>query len=222
MKNLEQPINENLNKEGFENEKLFDNNNQTFTSKHCESVESLDEKINSEIGSENLGKFKDAESLLKAYNSLQAEFTKKSQRLSELENDFKPVAKSEKINATVEEIFNKYSIAEPFKEKLKQSLADIDSDNYVELAEQNLIKLLAENYQSPENLIKNEEFLSNYVLNNEEVKTVIIKEYLSKLKSVPNVKVTTNFNSSIPASPPNVVKTISEAGSIAKSIIKKQ
>ena len=101
-------------------------------------------------------------------------------------------------------------------------MADIDSDNYVELAEQNLIKLLAENYQSPENLIKNEEFLSNYVLNNEEVKTVIIKEYLSKLKSVPNVKVTTNFNSSIPASPPNVVKTISEAGSIAKSIIKKQ
>ena len=105
-------------------------------------MENMEQPNQQDLGSStNFGKFKDAESLLKAYSSLEAEFTKKSQRLSELENDFKPVAKSEKINATVEEIFNKYSIAEPFKEKLKQSLADIDSDNYVELAEQNLIKL---------------------------------------------------------------------------------
>ena len=38
-------------------------------------------------GSITYGKFKDAESLLKAYNNLEAEFTKKSQRLSLLETE---------------------------------------------------------------------------------------------------------------------------------------
>ena len=33
----------------------------------------------------SLGKFKDAQSLLKAYNSLQSEFTKRCQRIKELE-----------------------------------------------------------------------------------------------------------------------------------------
>jgi hypothetical protein len=35
---------------------------------------------------ELLGKFKDVDALLQAYNSLQAEFTRRSQRLKELEN----------------------------------------------------------------------------------------------------------------------------------------
>ncbi|MDD4816064.1 MAG: hypothetical protein PHQ62_02895 [Clostridia bacterium] len=35
----------------------------------------------------SIGKFKDTESLLSAYNNLQAEFTRKCQKLSELENE---------------------------------------------------------------------------------------------------------------------------------------
>ena len=35
----------------------------------------------------NFGKFKDDESLLKAYSNLEAEFTKKSQKLAMLENE---------------------------------------------------------------------------------------------------------------------------------------
>ena len=41
--------------------------------------------VEAKLNEGSLGKFKDAESLLSAYNSLQAEFTRKSQRLSELE-----------------------------------------------------------------------------------------------------------------------------------------
>lgn len=43
-------------------------------------------KLGTESGSVSLGKFKDTDALLKAYNSLEAEFTKRCQRLKELES----------------------------------------------------------------------------------------------------------------------------------------
>jgi len=221
MKNLEQPNLENFeNSQGGYSEELFNDNNQGTIEKFDRPNENVDE-INSNDGSQkNLGKFKDVESLLKAYNSLQSEFTKKSQRLSELEGEIKPLAKLDKINASVEEVINKYSVCKPFKEKLKENLQEVDSDDYSKLAEENLLKLLVENFKSPDEMVRDEHFLSNYIFNNNSIKEAIVGEYLSKLKSAPNVKVATSFNSSIPATPPNVVKTISEAGNIAKSIIK--
>ena len=70
-------------------------------------------------------------------------------------------------------------------------------------------------------MVKDEMFLSNYIFNNKDIKDAIVKEYLSQLKSAPKIKVATNFNSSILATPPKTVKTINEAGNIAKYIIKK-
>lgn len=221
MKNLEQPIMKNFDKsEGGESAKVFVDGNKNTTTESARTTENFNQEIISN-GSENLGKFKDVESLMKAYNSLQSEFTKKSQRLSELENEIKPLAKSDKVNAILEEVFSKYSVNGDFKEKLKETLIKEDSENLERTAEQNLLKLLAENYKSPESLVCNEQFLSDFVFNNAHIKETIIKEYLDKLQSVPNIKVSTNFNSSIPATPPNVVKTIDEAGNIAKSMIKK-
>ena len=120
----------------------------------------------------------------------------------------------------MEEVINRYLVCEPFKEKLKESLQTVDSEDYSKLAEENLLKLLVENFKSPDEMVKDENFLSNYIFNNNSIKEAIIQEYLSKLKSASNVKVATSFNSSIPATPPASIKTISEAGNIAKSIIK--
>lgn len=44
--------------------------------------------VDASMGGSPFGKFKDSTSLLSAYNSLQAEFTRKSQRLAELEKSF--------------------------------------------------------------------------------------------------------------------------------------
>lgn len=221
MKNLEQPNLENFSyTEGGENEELFDNDNKNTIEKFDRPNENDNEMTSIEGSQKNLGKFKDVESLLKAYNSLQSEFTKKSQRLSELEGEIKPLEKQDKINASVEEILNKYSNCEPFKQKLKDNLHIVDSDDYTKLAEENLLKLLVENFKSPDEMVKDENFLSNYIFNNDNIKETIICEYLNKIKSAPNVKVATSFNSAIPLTPPNVVKTIKEAGNIAKSIIK--
>lgn len=221
MENLEQAKIENF-LEGENNAQVFDDGNKNTIAKSNGAVEGTDKEIIQSFASEKYGKFKDAESLVKAYNSLQAEFTKKSQRVSELENLVKPATKLDKINAIVERWTTEYSCLEPFREKLKDNLSATDSDDLEKLAEQSVINMLAEKIVSPENLVKDKSFLSNYIFNNEEVKNAFILEYLGKLKTVPKVKVSTNFNSSIPLTPPQKIKTIGEAGKIARSIIKKQ
>lgn len=220
MKNLEQPKLENLEKEGENNEQFFDDVNKVSVEKLNRADEGSNQ-ITSNSGSQNLGKFKDAESLLKAYNALQSEFTKKSQRLSELEGEMKPLEKQDKINAVLKEIEDKYTFSKPFKDALKENLLLSDGEDYKKLAEQNLLELLAKNYKSPDEMVKDEMFLSNYIFNNKDIKEAIVKEYLSQLKSAPKIKVATNFNSSILATPPKTVQTINEAGNIAKYIIKK-
>lgn len=222
MENLEQANSENfLEKEG-NFEQVSDNFNQVVTPKSNRPTGRDNQEITSESASVNFGKFKDAESLIKAYNSLQAEFTKKSQRLSELESEIKPLNKMDKVNSIVNGWTSDYSVLGAFKDELKDYLVNSDSDDLEKLAEQKIIKMLAENYVSPKDLVKDKEFLSNYIFNNDDVKNVIVKDYLSKLKSAPNVKVATNFNSAIPLTPPAKVRTISEASQIAKSMIKKQ
>ena len=46
-----------------------------------------DTSVASDVGSQNLGKFKDAGALLEAYNNLQSEFTRKCQLLKSLQKD---------------------------------------------------------------------------------------------------------------------------------------
>lgn len=67
--------------------------------------QSLPQEIEDKVdnGEGSLGKFKDAQSLLSAYNSLQAEFTKKCQALSEVSKQLK----DQTPNDILEEIDNK-------------------------------------------------------------------------------------------------------------------
>lgn len=59
--------------------------NEQVTAETSHTAEA--DKVNSEEGQTSYGKFKSAEALLSAYNSLQAEFTKRCQRIKELENN---------------------------------------------------------------------------------------------------------------------------------------
>ena len=89
------------------------------------------EAENKETGVENqkvsLGKFKDVESLIHAYNSLQSEFTKRCQRIKELEGEAKVV---DKVNAptmqTSEEIATAKGLTQQEKEEfLKDYLKSV-------------------------------------------------------------------------------------------------
>lgn len=184
-------------------------------------MEDLEQPIENEGSKDNYGKFKDAESLLKAYNSLEAEFTKKSQKLATLESEVEKTniqqAKQEEINEKVENFISKFDMAKPFSSALKEKLATGENVNLEEEA----FRLLSNTYKSAEDYVSDDEFLNNYIYSNKEIKDNIIKDYLSKVTQNSPIKMETG-SSSISLTPPKVPTTIQEAGNLAKSIIKQK
>lgn len=184
-------------------------------------MEELEQPIENNLGSkEEIGKFKDAESLFKAYNNLQAEFTKKSQRLADLEMQNETALKEQnrqaEIDKKVEEFVAKFDIVKPFSSALKATLTNTENAN---LAEES-VKMIAKNYKRAEDYATDSEFLNNYIFSNAEIKDKIIKDYLSKVTQNSPIKVEGNDN--ILLSKPTQPSTIAEAGRLAKTIIKQK
>ena len=172
-------------------------------------------------GSMKFGKFKDAESLLKAYNNLESEFTKKSQRLSllETENEKKlhQISKKAEQEKRVDEFVTKFEIAKPFSSALKEILA---KDENVDIKEET-INFISKSYKTAKDFSEDEEFLNNYIFSNQEIKDKIVRDYLSKITQNSPIKVE-NGAGSITLTPPKKPATIKEAGKLAKSIIKQK
>ena len=182
-------------------------------------MENMEQPNQQDLGSStNFGKFKDAESLLKAYTSLEAEFTKKSQKLASLENENflkeQEMAKTQENERKVEEFITKFEFAKPFSSALKETLATNESADLNAEA----LHLIANNYKSAETYAKDEEFLNNYIFSNQEIKDKIVKDYLSKVTQNSPIKMSGGANISL--TPPFVPTTIQEAGKMAKTIIK--
>lgn len=172
-------------------------------------------------GSKNYGKFKDAESLLKAYNNLEAEFTKKSQRLSLLEqasektqNQLEKQAENER---KIEEFVSKFEFAKPFSGALKESLNNNENANISEEA----LRFISKTYKTAEEYSKDDEFLNNYIFSNPNIKDKIVKDYLQKITQNSPIKMESG-GGSISLTPPSQPKTISEATRLAKSIVKQK
>ena len=218
MKNMEQPESQTLHGEEV-SEKLQVASDQSGTAEAGESVQIPISEVTDE-GSVKYGKFKDAESLLKAYNSLQTEFTKKSQRLSELENSKTEFTREEKINQAIKELEQNHNIAQKFSSDIKQAVKDLDSVDYRQLVQDELLKNLEKNYRSADEYIQDQDFLTNFVYSNQAIRDNIIREYLTNLTNASPVRVVSNISSSIPVSPPSSPATIQEAGRLAKNIIK--
>ena len=178
------------------------------------------EQPNENYGSNNFGKFKDADSLMKAYSNLEAEFTKKSQKLAQLEEENKIIeqenSRKAEIERKVDEFVTKFEKVKPFTNTLKENLTNNANLNLEEEA----INIISNNYKSAEELILDDEFLKNYVYSNENIKNKIIKEYISNLSQ--NLPIKTKSNANISLTPPSDPETIKEAGKLAKSIIKQK
>lgn len=174
------------------------------------------------IGSnEGYGKFKDAESLLKAYTNLEAEFTKKSQKLKALETESALRTEQEDKRAEIErkvgEFATKFDIIKPFSSALKESMINNENLDIAEVA----MDFVQKNYKRAEDYIRDDEFLNNYVFSNQEIKDKIVKDYLSRVSQNSPIKVDLG-SGNIPLTPPNIPTTIQEAGRLAKSIIKQK
>ena len=149
-----------------------------------------DESVASDIGSQNngsageYGKFKSPEALLDAYNNLEKEFTRKCQRLSELEKD-----KTEEKEISLEDKFSQFlsenTDAIGYSEEIMKIAQTDDKIKSLQdpfmaawckvLCEDVLHKASAGDY-----------CLNKYVLSSEEIQHKIVEDYLGKLREQKN------------------------------------
>ena len=143
----------------------------------------------------SLGKFKDAETLYSAYNSLQAEFTRKCQRLSELEkanalnkeetlnkddalnqeHQDAPVYSEEDWNKRVLEFLSKNEDAKPYAKEICQTLiSDKEISNSKDALSLAWAKIIQKNYKKPSEILS-DEFIDTYVINNDRVKQKVMQ-----------------------------------------------
>ena len=179
----------------------------------------MEEKTLQPAGNENgqevsYGKFKSAEELLKAYNALQSEFTKRSQILKEYEKKMSGYDWEGKVSAFVD----KYPIAEKYTEELATEIANNgelkDVENGLEKA---LLSVLSNKVKSVEEMA-NDENVIDRVLKNETIRERIIDQYLKGFNN-DSLPVTLPKGGAIPVTPPLPARNIREAGKIAQQII---
>lgn len=206
-------------------EKVFENAQATEVEK-VEANEPENEKEVRDFENFNgsLGKFKDTESLLKAYNCLQAEFTKKCQALSELKAKMAPtpevpIYEKENWVEKVSKFLSENEDAKPFAKQIAESILSDEElakkENALELA---WAKVASSKYVSPQKLVEDENFINNYVLNSEKIKNIVLNEYFEKLKSTSAPKVMTSSTGGFWGSvKPKQPLTLSEAKEMARN-----
>ena len=162
------------------------------------TMEMGNEGTNSQEGSP-LGKFKDAQVLLGAYNELQSEFTRKCQKLSEVQKQLEEnnmaasVDKcgqkletnefvwSDKLDSFLQNHKNANGMVEDITNEI---INDDNLKNSDDALEKAYVRVMEKNYIPKENLAKDEEFLNKYIYSNSEIKDKIIKEYVSSLQDI--------------------------------------
>ena len=194
--------------------------------------EEIQEKTQENITSNGsqYGKFKDAESLLTAYNNLQAEFTKKCQKLSELEKtqqqDLAPVFSKEDWQNKVTDFINTHSDAKKFATDISQEILTNPSlqskEDALELA---WAKVISQKYKPVEDMINDDKFVNDYVLSSQQIIQKVLESYIQDLnnKKIPPL-VTTSSGGDVAFTPSPKANTLSEAKSLVEAIfnIKKE
>lgn len=160
------------------------------------------------------GKFKSAEELLNAYNSLESEFTRRSQKLKAFEEENKTNIDWEN---KVQKLIEKYPIATKFTDEISSEIQQGEMIKDEDCLEKALLKVLSQNYKEPSEQAKDDKVLS-FVLTNEEIKEKIIDEYREKLKNkAPKIL---PKGGEITLNQPMKPKTIYDAGEMALKRIK--
>lgn len=211
-------------------EQLLGNDVNLDAGTQNENIEN--EKLNKDLLTGS-SKFKSTEELLKAYENLEKEFTKKCQKLSALSGDNKTDANKN------ETVLPQYEREDWLKKTSKFLAENENAKNYVKqiaeilMADEDLAKkedalelayskVLKQNFVTKEQLASDEDFLNEFVYKNEKIKNTIIKNYLLDIQSGKEVPLIggglgTNSVLSSKFSP----KDLTEAGKFALHILKK-
>lgn len=130
---------------------------------------------------ETVGKFKDVNALLEAYNNLEKEFTKKCQRLSALEKD--KVKEDETLKKQVDEKLSLFlssnGEASAYKEEL---IAKVNENDSLKRMDDPFGYVWAEMvFDKIKNQKLTDESVKNYILGNENIKNAVIENYINQL-----------------------------------------
>lgn len=144
-----------------------------------------------------LGKFKDPSVLLGAYNELQSEFTRKCQKLSEVQKQLEERNQNQKVDndekrsqefAWDEKLDSFLQIHKGAGEMVEDITNEIINNETFSKSNDGLEKaymsVLEKKFIPHENLAKDEEFLNKYIYSNEDIKNKIIKDYVSSLQDI--------------------------------------
>ena len=177
----------------------------------------------------SLGKFKNIEALMCAYNNLQAEFTRKCQKLKQLEKEFnlsevKKEETSENESLEAEQLEKQ---TPPEDESLGRVSSNASEEEKEKIIEENAETLSAQaeatdEFSQKENTkqklmddFNDKEFAVNFVASNKDVRDEILKQYLEEIAKTNLPKVISSPNSSgIALETPPKPKNLSEAKTI--------
>lgn len=165
--------------------------NQTEQVEQDESAQKIENKVDNGQTDGSLGKFKDTQSLLNAYNNLQAEFTKKCQQLSQLKLQIEnqaaekatPIYNRPDWQEKVSDFLQKNQAAQQYTEQIGQIIMQDDSlatnDSALEIA---FAKVASQQFVSPNKLIEDDAFVEDYVLKSDKVKNAVLELFVKQLE----------------------------------------
>ena len=214
QKNLEQPITQELSQSKADSEI---------------NLGELDEVLEGSLPN----KFKTIESLVEAYNNLQAEFTRKSQKLSEVgkeltslkENTTKkevPFYEDENYEKMVETFFHENPSAKEYASEISNLLLE---DNALTYEKQPLnkawAKILTNKFTNLDETLNKDSNLLKRVIENKTVQDSIIQNYLASLKEQKTTPVISTHNgTALSLTPKSKPTSLEEAKILAEALFK--
>ena len=137
------------------------------------------------------GKFKNEHQLRRAYEALEAEFTRKSQQLARLSREHEQLLEEKRQMqfenqkaAALDEFIRKYPKAAEKKAELQERMGD-DAQGYGQALSAAYMDILDREHQTKESLLNDEDFIDACVLD-QRISDEVIRRYLISRVDVPS------------------------------------
>lgn len=168
-----------------------------------------------------LGKFKDATSLLEAYQNLESEFTRKCQKLSELQKENEKLSSGAEAETylSVDDFVSRNADMDKYKKDIEE-ICKFDEVKDLPNKYQVAYLIARQSQEKSAKLLNDPEFLDEQIKNNDSVKDKIICNYLSEINSPQSLSNLSGSSSGIYLTPKAAApKTIREAGEIFSKML---
>lgn len=171
----------------------------------------------------SISKFKDADELLKAYQSLEKEFTKKCQQLSEISKDKQQECIPVYQDINWQDRVNEFVSNNPSAQKYSQQISEMIINDKTIASSNNPLQSawakIVDELKTPEQLLGDSDFVDKYIINNKEIQAKIIDNFLKKPNTAPSL-IGKQTGASTILAPLVKPKNLEEANELVRSLLK--